>query len=281
MNSNDFQDSIERSVLFFLHIPKTAGSSVCEVLARNLRDKLIYVPHVFLEGPIPKRKLSFWLKEDASKKSVVSHRLSLDLPWNNPCFETIAFTVVRNPYSWIRSQYHYCRQPGIISFSPAKDAKDFPSFLESLMGFETQSNLINGQHYHITKDSDEDPFQLARNGKLILLPQDRIEEGMLRLEWGLPEFFHDASVPRLNVAKKQSNNEVPETLKTRFEEKNHLDQSLYQLSHELLDSWIDEHGGESWAESLAQFQRRCKIRTNLKSPVQSFASRVASVISRW
>ena len=281
MNSNDIQDSIERSVLFFLHIPKTAGASVNEVLARNLRDKLIYVPHVFLEGPIPRRNLSFWLKEDASKKSVVSHRLSLDLPWNDPCFETIAFTVVRNPYSWIRSQYHYCRQPGIISFSPAKDAKDFIGFLESLVAFETQSKLINGQHNHITTNSDEDPFQLAREGKLILLPHDRLEEGMLRLERGLPEFFQDASIPRLNAAKKRSKTEVPETLKTRFEEKNHLDQSLYQLSHEPLDSWIDEHGGENWTESLAQFQRRCKIRTKIKSPVKSFVSRVASVVSRW
>lgn len=281
MNSTDFQDSIERSVLFFLHIPKTAGTSVREVLARNLRGKLIEMPHAFLEGPIPRRNLNFWLKEDVSNKGVASHRLSLDLPWNTPFFEPIAIAVVRNPYSWISSQYQYCRKPGIISFSPAKDATDFPGFLESHMAFETKSNLINGQHKHLTKDSDEDPFQLARDGKLILLPQDRLEEGMLRLERGLPEFFHDASIPRLNVAKNQSNNEVRETLKTRFEEKNHLDQYLYQLSNELLDSWIDEYGGERWAESLAQFQRRCKIRTRIKSPVQSFVSRVASAVSRW
>ena len=281
MNSTHCQDSIERSVLFFLHIPKTAGTSVKEVLARNLQGKLIEMPHTFLEGPIPKRNLTFWLQEDVSAKGVASHRLSLDLPWNTPFFEPIAIAVVRNPYSWISSQYHYSRKPGIISFSPAKDAKDFPGFLESQMAFETKSNLINGQHKHLTKDSDEDPFQLARDGKLLLLPQDRLEEGMLRLQLGLPEFFHDASIPRLNVSKKQNNNEVRETLKARFEEKNHLDQYLYQLSHELLDSWIDEHGDENWTKSLAQFQRRCKIRANIKSPVQSFVGRVASVVSRW
>ena len=93
----------------------------------------------------------------------------------HPDHEPIAIAVVRILFVDKLSMSLF-RKPGIISFSPAKDAKDFPGFLESQMALETKSNLINGQHDLPHKDSDEDPFQLLR--RTLLLPQDRLE-GML------------------------------------------------------------------------------------------------------
>jgi hypothetical protein len=49
-----------RRVLFFIHIPKTAGTAFRQMLWRNLRSRLIEVPHVFLEGPIEEWKIRNW-----------------------------------------------------------------------------------------------------------------------------------------------------------------------------------------------------------------------------
>jgi hypothetical protein len=49
-----------RRVLFFIHIPKTAGTAFRQMLWRNLRSRLIEVPHVFLEGPIEEGKIRNW-----------------------------------------------------------------------------------------------------------------------------------------------------------------------------------------------------------------------------
>jgi len=122
-----------RRVLFFIHIPKTAGSAFRQMLWRNLRSGLIEVPHVFFEGPIEKGKIRIWLNQDTAKLAVASHRLSLDLPLEDcETFSGFAVAVIREPIDWLASHFYYTRKPGIVSFSNADHFGSIDDYVQHL-----------------------------------------------------------------------------------------------------------------------------------------------------
>jgi hypothetical protein len=72
-------DAVTRDVLFFINIPKAAGTTIRAMLRRNLRSRLMKVSHVFFEGAISGASIRQWLNHDTTKLGVASHCLSLDL----------------------------------------------------------------------------------------------------------------------------------------------------------------------------------------------------------
>jgi hypothetical protein len=172
-----------RRVLFFIHIPKTAGSSFRQMLWRNLRSRLIEVPHVFFEGPIEKGKLRIWLNQDTAKLAVASRRLSLDLPLED-CEILSGFAVaeIRNSVDWLSSHFYYTRKPGIVSFSNADQFGSINDYVQHL------SSQRHDPHFRPPSQARSllrgaslisDHIQiLLQKRRLFLLPQEYLLEGV-------------------------------------------------------------------------------------------------------
>jgi len=56
-----------RRVLFFIHIPKTAGTACRQMLRRNLRSCMIEVPYVYLERLIESKTMRHQFNQDATR----------------------------------------------------------------------------------------------------------------------------------------------------------------------------------------------------------------------
>lgn len=196
-----------RSVLFFIHVPKTAGTTVRRMLWRNLRTRLIEIPHTFHEGPIDKVLLHSWLNNDLGTRAVASHRLSIALPLDVcETFSGFSFAVIREPLDWLASHFFYTKKQDIVSFSKSKDFCSIGEFVKHLyfqrnqpnFRFPSQSRTL----LRYTHDIDDDLISLLRNQKLFLLPQDQLLEGLTALSMLFPDQLRDPSIDHSNVNKR-------------------------------------------------------------------------------
>lgn len=271
-----------RSVLFFIHIPKTAGTTVRQMLRRNLRSRLIEVPHVFFEGAIQKAKLEAWLNQDLGKLAVASHRLNLDLPLSvSGAFSGFAFAVIRDPVDWLASHYYYTRKPGIISFSKSdqfSSIDDYVQYLHSQManpGFRPPSQLR--ALLPSTCTMEEDICRLLRQQRLFLLPQESLLEGLTALSMRFPELLKDPSMEQSNVNPRSRKPLSPETQDMAAELLSD-DFRLHALAKKCLGDLVSDLDWNAYQGKLRIVRMKSRLRGGLLSRVQSFSERANRLI---
>lgn len=271
-----------RRVLFFIHIPKTAGTACRQMLRRNLRSRLIEVPHVFLEGPIEGKRIRHWLNQDTAKLGVASHRLSLDLPLDDcETFSGYAIAVIRDPIDWLASHYHYTRKPGIISFAKTDQFYSIEDYVESIYaqksnpGFQPPSQartLLTKSH-----TIDNDILKLIEKRRLFLIPQESLLEGFAALSMRFPELLRDSSIAQLNVnVRPQSllsadtHSMITELLADDFR--------LHSLATENLTQLTSELDASLYHRLVRNLRMKSHLRGALVSPIQSLSERANRLV---
>lgn len=277
----------ERQVFVFSHIPKTAGTTVKDMLRRNFGDHMISMPHDFLEGMVPSDRIDHWLRVQPQLRCLSGHRFSLGLPWDSPEFDFRVISFIRDPVDRLRSEYKYIRKEGIADASGlAKSSASFQAFAKSICDDDDSQMRGRSQYWHLTQGTDFGPERIAElvdAGKLILYPTHRLDAAGVLLEKRFPDSFRDASTRTLNTnrGKHDSPVELDDGVLGRLNERLAHDHWLVELADRCMNEHIAEVGQAAFDDHLAKLKRAKQIRRWIKSPALTFATRLERLMARW
>jgi hypothetical protein len=268
-----------RDVLFFIHIPKTAGTSINKMLARNLGSSLICIPHTFLEPPINSRLIKSWLNKSLTSYCVASHRLTIDIPLGpQDNFNGFAFAVIREPVEWFLSNFYYTRLQGIVSFGGSElvsSPAEYLDLIESRGKFLSQFRALTGESSDLGHVR-----QLIDQGKLCLIPQDNLELGLALLHYRFPRLLKDVSLEQLNINNSRPAYAVSQDFQEHFDKLFANDLELYQIAKESMQIELARHNPDKLKFLTNIFRLKSMVRSVLISPPQRIASRLNNAFQR-
>ena len=99
----------ERTFFFNVHVPKCGGTTFRSLLYRNFGARYTEVYNLIWEKPYTSEQLAFFVNDSPGYDCLSTHRLSLDLPFDDERFRCIALVFVRDPIARFFSHYHYDR----------------------------------------------------------------------------------------------------------------------------------------------------------------------------
>jgi hypothetical protein len=212
----------------FVHIPKTAGSTLYQVMQRVYKpDEVVFL----YESRIPQSVQMFDRLPEAAKRRlrmVLGHvGFGLHERLGRPC--TYA-TVLREPVDRIISYYYFVlREPGHFLHGPARELG-----LEGFAKSEASHKLTNGQTKYLAEldglDANRDTLEAAKRNLekyfSVVGLIERFDETLVMLRhvagWGLP-YYDKANVTRDRPPK----SEIPQSAIDTIREHNQLDMELY------------------------------------------------------
>jgi len=262
-------------VFVFAHVPKAAGTSVIDMIKRNCGHRLLHMPHHFWEGPISSERIGHYLERNQEVDVVAGHRFNFDLPWDHPDFDITAISFIREPVSRVLSQYYYTRKEGVVS------ATDRPDTLEEYVDLVVAGETAKSQFDFLSNAetlSLQQIQNLRQQGRILLCPVDRIDEGCLRLEHAHPEIFPDATVLALN-----RRNERPQpdaALQERLLTVLQPDVAMYAEAVASVNEYVAQLGEQTWGKLLRRFRSRQTVRKRFKAPIQGLIQRCERFVSR-
>ncbi|MEE2639677.1 MAG: sulfotransferase family 2 domain-containing protein [Planctomycetota bacterium] len=195
-----------KSTLWFhIHIPKTAGSTLRQILSRNFGNA--YFSAVSL---MEHHKLSLKNTEEIIEKHYrwlrcySDHRLSLDLPFDSEKLNVRALAFVRNPVDQVVSQYNFQsgqnrRKTDVAEMTLAEFVeKKFNKPGRASRGLQLQR--LRGQ---INGSSMTDIKRLLDEEKLFLFPLEEFDLAMAWLEKRFSSEFHSTEYLHANRSVKK------------------------------------------------------------------------------
>lgn len=179
--------SLEKKFLF-IHIPKTAGTSIRRVLSPwCVRPARSQYRRLLSHLPVPEDPMKAWLRiHDTARWA------RMKLP--REVFEnSLKFAVVRNPYDYAVSYFEFQRGNPASSRHAKAQGEDFPAFLERM----ARKNRIKGIR--------QSEWVTDRAGRIIV---DRILH-FERLETEFPALLEELGIadaealPRVNASERK------------------------------------------------------------------------------
>lgn len=247
-------------IWFHIHIPKTAGSTLRQILARNFGKG--YFGSVSL---LEHRKLGLEETDEIVRKHYrwlrcnSDHRLTLDLPFESEIADVRALAFVRNPVDQVISQFNFQkanprRKTDVLEMT-------IEEFVERKFGragnrsMGLQSNRIRGQKSGRDLEAIK---KLLDDEKLFLFPLEEFDLACACMEARFPEEFGSMEY---EIANRSSKRDQP-------------DEMIRQKIGELVSADFDLHNIATWfvstmatsvigspttqAARLNEFRRRCQ-----------------------
>ncbi len=249
------QKSVDGKFIIFLHIQKTGGITIQRIFRRKLGKPLIKRTFDLLSRKSSPTEIREIMQSKSMKdRYFIGHfcyGIDRDLP--KP-FTYMAF--LREPVSRIISLYEYSASNPTAYYHNYAAGKS----LEEFALHTPLQELDNGQVRFIAGDEESHFINRTPIGEvdqqLLDLAIKHIEEDFAVV--GLTEYF-DQSVLllqkimgwkfafylRRNVGKKKEKTSVPESLKEKIREKNHLDVALYEYAVNRLNLQLKHYELES------------------------------------
>ncbi|HBL10851.1 MAG TPA: hypothetical protein DD379_05495 [Cyanobacteria bacterium UBA11162] len=224
------------SKVIFLHIPKTAGTTLYDVIKQHYSHNSIFRIHGVIEDQLEDLKKNYEPQKD--KICLFKGHMTFGLHQFLDCPYTY-ITILRNPVDRIISVYYYLLQsPNHPQHHLVKN-KTLQDFVQSGTAHNNcQTRFIAGKP---NSSSEEQPYQLLQRAKKNIKEHfsvvgltERFDETLIllgiQLGWsGMP--FYVAQ----NKSKRPLQKDIlPETLEL-IQEKNYLDVKLYRYAEEILD----------------------------------------------
>lgn len=216
-------------MLAFVHIPKTAGTTLHKVISHQYAKSQIFIHHD-AEGP-PSAELAARIEAQGSE--VIIGHFSVGLHKFIPSLRYIS--CMRDPVARLISHYHHAlHDPSHYLHSDAKSRTLLGYVSSGLSGELTNgmTRLLAGLSDFHGKQVDESVFALAASNLETLfdtiIPCNRFDEGLLLLSrdlnWKKP-FYLRRKVGRYAY----DANPPDESTLRAIEEQNHYDRRLYDL----------------------------------------------------
>jgi hypothetical protein len=241
-------------MLVFVHIPKTAGTTLHKVISHQYRRDRILIHHD-ADGP-----LAAAIPPGAAKMpEVVMGHLSVGLHRYHPGVRYV--TCLREPVARLVSHYHHARNDPAHYLHEAirKDNLDLPGYVASGLSGELSNGmtrmLAGVEDFHQSVIGPEALAQakghVEEHFDAVIL-SERFDEGLLllaaKLGWSIPYYL------RRKVGRYSAGATKPDAAARRVvEEYNALDLELYAWARERFESLATAR--PSLAGELTRFQR--------------------------
>jgi hypothetical protein len=238
------QNAPTAPVLCFVHIPKTAGTTLNSILTRQYGRKHIFVLSKNRPDALPEsfRKL----RRGKRKKCRVMkghfpygfHEV-LDRPY-------LYMTLFRDPVERVISHYHYVMRSGehYIHKHLGDELPGLKDYIES----DVVREVKNGQTYMMVgpkvmkrgENVAEQAKKILRENFAIVGTAERFDESLLVMKavlgWKYP-FYVSLNVTQNKLKRSQLD---PATLAT-IQKYNQIDYELYELADQMLDELLEKH----------------------------------------
>lgn len=228
--------------LFYIHIPKTAGSTFGDILRRNLGPQVAREYGVLNDYRYTKAQLEKVLTDFPNLRGMTSHRLSLDLPWDFERMQVVGIAFVRDPGRRLLSLYFYNRNLDNYYGQPETKELSVREFFRRRLGALDRGEG-NDQLRQLTGNVEEAGLAAVANRMAshpcLLLPSERFDEACLVLGRRFPGMFQNLRYERMKVSTRDQ--EVPADLVEEYSRRSELDRRLHAMAEENLDRMIAEH----------------------------------------
>lgn len=249
-----FQKAASKETVIFLHIPKTAGTSLDQIIYRNYRFEDVYTTgQVAQAGVAAFKNMS---QEERAAYRLLKGHMNFGIHRYVPG-PYAYFTFLREPVDRTISHFYFIyRSQGHPLFSLIHENKmDMKQYLDEKfdpMLFNAHTRLLSGvwdtlpagecTEMHLEKAKDT----LANHIRVVGLTE-QFDTSLLLL--GVAFGWQNLYYKRLNVTKKRPDKEsLPPDFITAVQEANQLDAALYEFAQTLFDEQIQQMGPEFSAE---------------------------------
>jgi hypothetical protein len=253
---------MRNETVIFLHIPKTAGTTLRRIIDKQYRPREIYStdPTPLQPGVSLKAFKQLSTAERAQIRLLRGH-----LPFGVHTFvpePSTYFTVLRDPVERVLSYYYFARRfsPRALQQHDNVPALTLPRFVESRASLKTrnlQTRLLAGVGHRRASQKDEDEILALAKKNLheaftVVGLTERFDETLLLLK----NSFHWRHLfyVKLNVTRRRPTQyAIPPEIRQVIRVDNQLDLELYRYAQELFERQIQRQG-PAFAEQLRRFQ---------------------------
>ncbi len=274
--------------LFFIHIPKTAGSSFLSILDRLYRDRMLGVySSIHQETPFTSEQLEEFVHDFGESYScLASHRLSLVYPDRVAGRQSLGIAFVRDPFELFTSHYFFHRFHS-SGFAKARELSleeyfdyalvqgNYPHYLDWQYHLLTGRGLPEGDRPDMERIA-----ALVAERRLLLFPTKAFDSACVLLSKRHPDLFPSIWYHRRNVSTKDQ--AITPGLRERFQPYAQKDLQVVALAEKQHRELVTESfpvEGEHEA-AIAAFHRYCQRALMLNAP-RALTKRVLLKVASW
>jgi hypothetical protein len=237
-------DAPTSPVLCFVHIPKTAGTTLNAILIRQYSTRNIFVLTKNRPDHLPESFKQFGRRKRNRYRVIKGHfpygfHEVLDRPY-------LYMTLFRNPVDRVISHYHYVRRSEghYIHQKVGDELPGLRDYIESGIVSESRNGqaymLVGSQAMKQGENVAELAKEILREKFAIVGTAERFDESLLVMKavlgWKIP-FYISLNVTRNKPKRSQID---PATL-ALIEKYNQIDFELYELADQMLDELLKKH----------------------------------------
>ena len=223
-------------LLIFIHIPKTAGTTLSDVLKQQYKKSDIITIHGTVEENVEKFQEKYYQNQNTVRliKGHMTYGLHkvLDCPYTY-------ITVLRNPVSRIISVYYYLLQSNLHPQHHLVKGKTLAEFVSSGTAHNNgQTRFIAGQYNPSDRGQSINLLERAKNNLkenfTVVGLTERFDETLMLLKRKLDWVYMPLYVKQ-NKSKKPDKATITEDTVTLIQNQNSLDIELYQYATEIFE----------------------------------------------
>ena len=214
------------NIFIHIHIPKCGGSTIYDYLKFNFNRNVFRTTGILNNYTYDKNQISEIIRSFPNVKCISGHKISLDLPFDDPQNNIIAITWIRNPVDRFISHYFYHRNH--TNIVPQAKQMIFSDYIDWALLNKNNEKYINGQRKYLNYKSLDYLESLLRHKRLFLFPMDRIPESIYSLSNEYPKNFKYINLTQKNISFK--NIDISDDLKKTVAEYMKDDYELYNIA---------------------------------------------------
>ncbi|MBD1381913.1 sulfotransferase family 2 domain-containing protein [Metabacillus arenae] len=246
---------LEEKVAIFVHIPKTAGSTLRRILKKQYDPSEI----CFANKEEMKEKLTNFSKEELEKLKCINGHICFGIHEYLSNRPYVYYTMLRDPVEQVISEYYYIlRKPNNMAHNKVKNM----SFEEFIYSDEFKGHTSNRQTCFISgepkKDLSKAKENLMKHFSIVGITE-MFEESvfLINQELGWKNFSLKKNI---NVTKNRpTRDDIPEHVIETLKKNNELDIELYHFGKELLEKKIQNLSSKSRKE-MNHFVKQQRIK---------------------
>jgi len=269
--------------LIFVHLPKTAGTTLRGIVERQYRHSLICRAYPSAEGKLESRQVGALPIETIRRIGLLEGHI--EFGWHSVLPQKAVYlTMLREPISRVISIYNYVERD--VNHPLHNAVKSGAIGIEEFLKRKVTADATNGQTYWLSGGVDtevqshtaEEALETAKNNLTKYFPavgiQERFDESLVLFK----RIYHWRWIyyTSKNVANSRPNKKaMPDRIVRLIQDLNQLDMDLYEFARKLFCDEVRKEGGNFESE-VAHFQVANRTFGRFVSPLFESSPREAA-----